>query len=854
MAFLKIVTGISPGKTFDLLSDESVIGRSSDCEIAIDVAAVSRRHASVLRERGQFLLKDLGSRNGTQLNGQAVVAPTPLREGDQVTVCDQEFVFHANAPNSLLGGDTTYLGDESSLAQLVNDPDENAGANVMATLDLGPGSKSWSMSAKPEVKLAALVEISNSLGKAFSVEEILPKLLESLFKIFVQADRAFVVMRPAPDAPLVPVSWRCRRKADNEEAPRLSRTIVENAMNSKQAILSADAASDERFGMAQSIAEFEIRSMLCAPMIDSDGNSLGVIQVDTTNQRSRFMDEDLEVLAGVASQAAVAMDNAIMHEQVVAQRALQRDLELAARMQRALLPSRAPEAEGYDFFSYYESARQVGGDYYDYIQLPDGRFAVIVGDVAGKGVSAAILMARLSSDVRFTLASEPDLAKVVMRVNKLFAQQGWDDKFVTMIFAVVDPRTHEMTMVNAGHMAPLLRSAGGMIEEISEEISGLPIGVYEDYEYESLTRTLAAGDVLTVFTDGFSEAMNSDRDLYGLERLAKVAAADAANVSELGQHILEDVRSFVDGFAQSDDMCLACFGRNPANPSPAELPTAVVVFDGGRPHLRERAEALLPELQRYFAITSVQDDLDEVFHPEGAQFAVTLGGDGTILRTAKLMADQQLPVVGVNLGNLGFLAALQPEHLDAALPELAAGRHTLIDHLMFECELVDGQGSSTSRLGLNEVAVLAGPPFSMLEAELYVDGDLVATYNCDGLIISTPVGSTAHNLAAGGPILRKDLQAFVIAPISPHTLTNRPVVDSADHVYEVVVPKPNDGTALLVDGQVVGPLTPGHRVRVKRSPSVFQLVEVSGQSYYKTLRHKLGWGRRPRDPQDDGGC
>ncbi|TWT36098.1 putative inorganic polyphosphate/ATP-NAD kinase [Posidoniimonas corsicana] len=291
-----------------------------------------------------------------------------------------------------------------------------------------------------------------------------------------------------------------------------------------------------------------------------------------------------------------------------------------------------------------------------------------------------------------------------------------------------------------------------------------------------------------------------------------------------------------------------------SNPTPAELPTAVVVFDGGRPHLRERAEALLPDLKRYFAVTSVQDDLDEVFHPEGAQFAVTLGGDGTILRTARLMADQQLPVVGVNLGNLGFLAALQPEHLDRALPELAAGGHTLIDHLMFECELVNADGGATSRLGLNEVAVLAGPPFSMLEAQLYVDGDLVATYNCDGLIISTPVGSTAHNLAAGGPILRKDLQAFVIAPISPHTLTNRPVVDSADHVYEVVVPAPNEGTSLLVDGQVVAPLTPGDRVRVKRSRSVFQLVEVSGQSYYQTLRHKLGWGRRPRDPQDDGPC
>lgn len=563
MAYLTIDSGVVPGKKFELAEGQSVIGRSSDCEVAVDVAAVSRRHAAVSHQNGAWLLQDLGSRNGTLLNGAVVREAMPLREGDRITVCDQEFIFHSGVPNALLAGmGTTRAGEASSLAQLVNDDAESSTSSVMATIDLAGGSSSWSLSAKPEVKLAALVEISNNLGKTLTLDEILPKLLDSVFKIFVQADRAFVVMRPETDAPLVPVCWRHRRRGDDQEAPRLSRTIVQQAMDSKQAILSADAATDERFSMAQSIAEFEIRSMICAPMIDSDGESLGVIQVDTTNQRSRFTDEDLEVLAGVASQAAVALDNATMHEQVLSQRALQRDLELAARMQRALLPSSAPPIDGYDFFSYYESARQVGGDYYDYIPLADGRFAVVVGDVAGKGVSAAILMARLSSDVRFLLASEPDLSRVVMQVNERFAQQGWEDRFVTMIFAVVDPRNHEVTLVNAGHMAPLLRSEGGMVQEIADDIAGLPIGVYDGYEYESMRRPLAPGDILTVFTDGFSEAMNSARDLYGLERLARVAANDAKTVTELGELILADVRGFVDGFAQSDDMCLTCFGRN----------------------------------------------------------------------------------------------------------------------------------------------------------------------------------------------------------------------------------------------------------------------------------------------------
>ena len=150
---------------------------------------------------------------------------------------------------------------------------------------------------------------------------------------------------------------------------RISRTIVEEAVQPRKAILSADAASDERFGMAQSIADFSIRSMICAPMIGADGVPIGVIQIDTLNQRSRFTDEDLEVLASVASQAAVSIDNAKMHQQVLAQQALTRDLELARRMQRALLPSKPPEIPGYCFFDYYQSARQVGGDYYDYVVL-----------------------------------------------------------------------------------------------------------------------------------------------------------------------------------------------------------------------------------------------------------------------------------------------------------------------------------------------------------------------------------------------------------------------------------------------------------------------------------------------------
>jgi len=225
-----------------------------------------------------------------------------------------------------------------------------------------------------------------------------------------------------------------------------------------------------------------------------------------------------------------------------------------------------------------------------------------------------------------------------------------------------------------------------------------------------------------------------------------------------------------------------------------------------------------------------------------ADLVIVLGGDGSILRSAHQMAYHQLPVLGVNLGNLGFLAALLPDQLVDVLPKICAGEFRVVEHLMFECRLLRDDRPWCQELGLNEVAILAGPPFAILDVELYVDSELATTYSCDGLILSTPVGSTAHNLSAGGPILRKDLEAFVISPISPHTLTNRPVVDTANRTFELVVPQPHEGTSLVVDGRWITKLQPRDRIRIERSESRFQLVEVAGQGYYRTLREKLGWG------------
>ncbi len=451
------------------------------------------------------------------------------------------------------------ITDTSSLA-LLDDETGSPASSVMSKLDVSSSNSGLRLSVNPEVKLRAMIEIAQNLGKAVSLDEVLAKLLDSLFKIFMQADRGFVILRSGPEGVLVPKAVKFRRP-DDEDQIRVSRTIVNQVMKTQEAMLSADAASDSRFDTSQSIADLRIRSMICAPLVDSDGNSLGVIQIDAQDSRHRFQKEDLDVLASIASQAAIAVDNAQLHETSLKQQAMQRDLELAHKVQQGLLPSAPPTLGGYHFFDFYEPANQVGGDYYDYVELSRHRLAVVLGDVSGKGVSAALLMAKLSGEVRFCLASEPTPAAAVSRINSSFSRSGWQDRFVTFVLAVLDAEHDELTIVNAGHMAPLLRHSEGVVEEIGDEQAGLPLGVDADYQYDQYTRKIVPGDFLALFTDGISEAMNDAGDLYGLERLRQLMSQQAANVDELGRFILDDVKRFVGGRPQSDDMCLACFGR-----------------------------------------------------------------------------------------------------------------------------------------------------------------------------------------------------------------------------------------------------------------------------------------------------
>ena len=281
-----------------------------------------------------------------------------------------------------------------------------------------------------------------------------------------------------------------------------------------------------------------------------------------------------------------------------------------------------------------------------------------------------------------------------------------------------------------------------------------------------------------------------------------------------------------------------------------ERPKVVVLVATNRPRVDSELPKLLPHIERYADITAIDKSFEYDFEDCDSDFVIVLGGDGSILQSARQMRTNQRPVLGVNLGKLGFLAAIGPSGFVNVLPDIAQGKFTTTKHLMLQCELYDKNDQMIhSMIGLNEASILGGPPYTMMYIDLRIDGQLATTYACDGLIISTPIGSTAHNLSAGGPILRRDLQAFVVCPISPHTLTMRPVVDTADRVFELTLQVEHPSASLVVDGRVVHGMEQGMRARVSRADSTFQLISVPGHDHYQALRDKLGWSGKPAASQ-----
>lgn len=534
---------------YPLVVGATVLGRHPDCTIQLESNMVSRQHARVDRKGNAVQVEDLNSGNGVLVNGKRIApaTPTPLKHGDRVKIGPTLFRFE---------NDQVPAADSTVKFNVDMTDDDDVSTIMGSSVAGGYGV----LAVRPEEKLKAVLEISRSLAGTVDLEKLLPRILDTLFEIFPQADRGCVLLKDTESGKLLPAAQKHRRE-DDDATVKLSRTILKRVLDEKTSILSADAASDSRFDASESISSLTIRSMMCVPMLDLAGEPAGVINIDTQNPVNRFNESDLDLLNAIASQAALSYESARLMTSFMQKQKQDSEMRIASSVQHALLPGSLPEISGYDFFASYDAAQAVGGDYYDVIELPGNKVCVSFGDVAGKGVPGALIMSRMSSAVQSTMSFTSDVAEAITAINKHMCHSMVEGRFVTYLLMIIDLDTNVLTLSNAGHMSPLIRCVDGTVEEFDDETIGIPVGIMDDYPYEVVSRQLNIGETIVLITDGVDEAMDPEGNLYGKQRVREFVQNSPPQTEALGRTLLADVRTHANGRAQNDDITIMTFGR-----------------------------------------------------------------------------------------------------------------------------------------------------------------------------------------------------------------------------------------------------------------------------------------------------
>jgi phosphoserine phosphatase RsbU/P len=555
MPSLLIQTGPCSGQFVVLTAPRITLGRNPDCTVVLDprlvessdgdtVPRISRQHAVIQRKGLEYFIADGDgiserSRNGTVVNGQAVPPPPNtilLNHGDQIKLCRFLCTF-------LLDG----TGDSSDEKPLT------------VTSSLDSKHRAQILKAHPAEQVRVLLEISNDLSHTFDMESLLPRIVDHLLDLFPQADRGFILVSEEPDR-LPTVRAFKARKREHERDKQVSLSIIRRCVSRMEAIRANEPS--EEFPGSDSVVQLDVRSLICAPLWLPDNQPLGAIQLDCFGKDTRFTDEDLKFLLGVAGQASVAVIGARMHREALARLRRERDMATARDIQLALLPQTLPTLAGYAFHALYQSAQEIGGDYYDFVTLPRGRLAVLVGDVAGKGVPAALVMAKFSVEARICVQGEADLGSAISRLNDMMLPISLTDRFVTLVAMVLDPATHTLSVVNAGHPSPLVFRAGGEVKEAAPVVtSGLPLGILPEQVYTAQEVRLAPGDGLVLFSDGVVDAMNTLDEPFGSPRVCATLTSAGLTARYAAERLFKAVQAHAANCSQTDDIVLVSLGR-----------------------------------------------------------------------------------------------------------------------------------------------------------------------------------------------------------------------------------------------------------------------------------------------------
>jgi sigma-B regulation protein RsbU (phosphoserine phosphatase) len=405
-------------------------------------------------------------------------------------------------------------------------------------------------------RLALLVRLSQAFNSTLALDEVLNRVMDEVIAA-TRAERGFVMLREEDGT----LTFRAARGMDQSTVQdpqfQVSRGVVERVAQRGHPVLTSDAQLDDRFSLRMSVVNLGLRSILCVPLL-VQGRLLGVVYVDNRLHSGLFTTADLDLLAAIASTAAIAIENARLYQVAVDKGRMERELQMAHEVQASLLPHTTPELPGWEFVARWRPAREVAGDYYDFLPLGEGRLGLVMADVSDKGMPAALFMALTRSVIRASVMPAPTPAEGITVANRLVCADSTSGMFVTAFYGLLHPDSGMLTYVNAGHNPPLLYRAGE--EHLMELVpSGVALGIMEDARFEQREVRLQPGDWVLLYTDGLTDASDAQWNRFGDERLQRVLL-DASPQDTPAAGIVAALERAVDAFtgnaAPFDDMAL----------------------------------------------------------------------------------------------------------------------------------------------------------------------------------------------------------------------------------------------------------------------------------------------------------
>ncbi|MFN7987687.1 MAG: SpoIIE family protein phosphatase [Thermoanaerobaculia bacterium] len=550
MLVLTIHTPGEPAGRFRVDRPSLNLGRSSTNDVFLADRTLSRVHARLDQKPEGLVLTDLGSRNGTQLNGARIVEPTVVRAGDRIVL-----------------GETTIDVFEEVLTGtrvVIDAPEDRLDRTMISTADVlatfrRPAAREVTDAAELKrlaMSLQILNEVSLALLTDIPVSELSNLILEKLFS-YLEPDRGLLMLRDG-QGELRPEAFRFADGIDPSDI-RLSRTLVDAVTGQQRGVLMIDTATDAKIGTAESIRLQGITSCLAAPLL-VDEKVIGLVYLEARLGRKSFTEEDLRLLTSLANTAAIKIQNTKLQEAAAAKLRIEREMALAWDVQRRLFPEEAPDLPHSELFGRTLPSRTVSGDYYDFFLRNDGTVDIVVADVCGKGMAASILAASVQSAFQAWAAENFPPDRVCARLNDLVHRRTSPEKFVTFIAALYDPESGSVVYANAGHNPGIvLRGAGG--HELLPA-QGPPLGLFPGRRYGSAALTLAPGDLLVLYTDGVTEAANPDDEEFGLDRLVALARSVADRpLAEVEKAIGEGLAAFACGVPFHDDRTIVLLRR-----------------------------------------------------------------------------------------------------------------------------------------------------------------------------------------------------------------------------------------------------------------------------------------------------